>query len=274
MPLEALQAAPVAALISLDRVKARLNVTGSALDETLGELIDEASGAIAALFDDPLVRQSYRQALGSHCRTRIQISRLPVDPDSVAVTFDGVSVTDYSIEDAAHGWLYRAGGWGRWYGVAPGEDPERRILVTYKAGYIPQASVPTAGAVTTWTASVAFPRGAWVRPSSADLTPLLMECTAAGTSGATEPEWPAAGVAVVDGGATWIARQAQELPKVIRQAAFSTTRSLYLGETQRSPGLSGWTAAGGVSESYFATHTAEFFPPSTKLALLQWRANR
>ena len=272
MALEVLQAAPVAALMPLGRVKARLNITGSTADETLGEIIAEASGGIAALFDDPLVRQSYREALGSHCRTRIQLSRWPVDPDSVAVTVDGVAVTDFSIEDPAHGWLYRAGGWGGY--ASPGEDPERRILVTYKGGYVPQGAASAAGVVTTWEASAAYALGAWVRPSSPALTPLLMECTAAGAAGATEPTWPAAGATVGDGAATWTARQAQELPLILRQCAFATARALYLGETERSPGLAGWTAPGGVSENYFATHTAEFFPPSTKLALMQWRANR
>lgn len=52
-----------------------------------------------------------------------------------------------------------------------------------------------------WSASTAYAIGDVVQPTSANGH--YYRCTAAGTSGSTEPTWPTNGSTVPDGGATW-----------------------------------------------------------------------
>ena len=83
----------------------------------------------------------------------------PVIASVSAVTLDGQAVTDYVVEDAAQGWLWRDGGWGGEtyelpaYGSVSGANipgtAQRVLSVTYLAGYVTPsqaAASPTGGA--------------------------------------------------------------------------------------------------------------------------------
>lgn len=265
-----LAAAPVTALIELATVKSRLGITGTSQDVDLTDFIAAISSAVAATLGDTPIRQTYAETVASD-RTRFQLSRWPIDPDQVTLTVGGAAATDFTVEDADHGWLYRAGGWsGTWTG--PGEDLERNVVVTYRGGYLLPASATARGVLTTWAASTAYAAGAWVRPSSPALTPLHMECTTAGTSGSAEPAWPSAGATVTDGTAVWTARRARELPAIVRDIAWIGVQARY-DALSRPAGLAS-REVDGLTESYFATHLAEYLPPAARAALQFWAVNR
>ena len=70
--------------------------------------------------------------------------------------------------------------------------------VAYEA--LDTTSIPN----TTWAANAAFQTGQQVLPSIAGAVGFYFTCSAAGTTGATEPDWPGAvGSTVVDGSVTW-----------------------------------------------------------------------
>lgn len=142
-------------LTTLERVKAELGVTDTTDDAVLEGMLDRASSAIA---------DETRRVFGVHTVTEtldgtgsrlLGLSRTPIIAVS-AVLEDGTAITDYSIEDAGAGALYRANGWGRSGGlrmwgteafssgyILPGYQ-DLRYSVTYQAGYIlPAEASPT-----------------------------------------------------------------------------------------------------------------------------------
>ena len=120
--------------------------------------------------------------------------------------------------------------------------------------------------VATWAVNAVKTAGVWVRPSSPTLSPLLFECTTAGTThAATEPTWPTTtGETVTDGTAVWTARDAAELPQIIQTCAWLTM--VYLRE-ERSAGLASWRD-GEKSESY--ADVAHLLPPEVRRSLTGW----
>jgi hypothetical protein len=86
---------------------------------------------------------------------------------------------------------------------------------------------------TTWAASTAYALGALVRPTAAG-NKNLFEATVAGTSGTTEPTWPAGiGSTVPDGGVTWTNR-----------GEVQNSHTITAGDDQ--PWLTLWKFWGGV----------------------------
>lgn len=63
----------------------------------------------------------------------------------------------------------------------------------------PSAATPVAP--TAWQASTAYAVGDFVAPTTGNGH--YYRCTAAGTSGSSEPTWPTDGTTVTDGGVTW-----------------------------------------------------------------------
>lgn len=255
--------ADVTDLVELATVKARLGVTGSAEDALLSGLIEDASSKIVSYlggFD--LARQTYTETARGYDRTRLPLSRWPVDSDSVSVTVGGDTETEFTVESPDVGVLWLEDGWE--------DDDEELIAVSYKAGYLIPQTTTAKGNLTTWASATAYVAGAWVRPSTPSLSPYYMECTTAGTSGGTEPTWPDAGSAVTDNSAVWTARKAWELPKAIRNAAWLGVQQERARLVRADPSLSRWTD-GSLSESYFESAVSAELPPSVTRALDRWR---
>lgn len=275
MGLTVLSAAPVTALVETATVRTRLSVASSE-DALLAELIAEQSAMIVALLGRDLARQRYTETLPQTGKQRLCLSRYPIDPDSVTVTIDGTAIaaTDYSVEDWRKGILFRESGWGSPSSYV-GQDAEAVVSVTYKAGYLIPEAATRIGVVADWTTAIAYAAGAWVRPVDlAKASPLRFECTTAGTAGATEPTWPStAGSTVADGAGAlvWTARQALELPTIVRGCAWLAVQDAYTRLT-REAGLSG-RSADGFSESYFATHTETELPPNVLRSIEQLRVS-
>jgi hypothetical protein len=208
-------------LIALATVRDRLLDGDTSEDTLLADLIAEASGAMADYVYGPgasLGRQLYQASLAGTGRHRLTLPRVPLDPESLTVTIDGtalVSGTDYEIEDAAAGILWRAERWPLHYRSA-GEEPRATIVCEWRAGFV----LPDM--VRTWATGLTLAAGDWLRPTSAPLSPLLAEVTVAGASGAgAEPTWPTdPGETVAVGTATATARRAEEVPKGIQALAY------------------------------------------------------
>jgi hypothetical protein len=140
------------ALCTLADVKEELGLTVATYDTRLERLIHAVSDAIASycgrsLHYDAAVAESVAGFGG----TRLLLSHTPiVSITSITIDTGLLAATDYEIEDANAGFIYRPSGWS-WTareandivgdGVAGTE--ERSIDVVYKGGYV------TAGQVTT-----------------------------------------------------------------------------------------------------------------------------
>jgi len=277
MRIDVLTPAPVTQFLDIGSLKARLGIEDATEDSLLAEYAEEACSALReeGFFARELARQEYREVfypeagysgpiyrstaggIQSHAGELV-LSCNPIDPDSVSVVVNGVTLTqgeDYEVRSALAGLLYRPWGWQAFSGLLNGG-----IEVTYKGGFLIPASAPAAGVVTTWAASTAYPVGAWVRPASG-VSVLRFECTTAGTSGSAGPTWPSvAGTAVADGTAVWTARRAWELPPTIRQLASIAVKELR-SSASREAGLIGSTSDGGGETYAAASATSTGFSP-------------
>jgi hypothetical protein len=215
-----------------------------ALDFYLGAAAD----GVAKSFGGDIARQRYRELVDGRGRSRIVLSRRPVDKDSIVVEILGEPVTDWTLEDAAR--LYRAGGWPSGACGGPGEDGGPIVSVTFTAGFV------TPALLSAWTASTTYAAGAWVRPSSPALCPYLMECTTGGASGSTEPTWGATSNVTRAEGAgalVWTVRDARELPAGIQRVALAAAnhwhqRGAFAGDV-RSINADGFSVSfGGDSQ--------------------------
>lgn len=237
-------------LITVDEVRTRLLDGDSSEDALLKTLITAASSAMAAHVGFDMARQSYKEVLPGTGRRRLTLARAPVDPDSVVVTIDDEvqATTEWSVEDQDVGILYRRDGWTRRYPEIGGGS-EEYIEIAYTAGWV----LPDM--VRTWADDLTLAAGEWIRPTSASLTPLLMEVTTSGAVSGSEPTWPTtSGETLTSGAAELTARYAEELPTWVVDLAYLEVYSLY-GRGERDPWLS-QMQADGVQESY-ATYLAQ-----------------
>jgi hypothetical protein len=250
MGLVVLTRAASSLLVPMATVKARLGITDTSEDAMLTELLEQVTGAFAAEVPRlALMRQRYRETIDGRGRTRLVLAKAPIDPDSVTLTIDGTAATDFSVEAADAGVLYREDGWDEGALGLPGEDSEQNISVTYHAGFIPPGSAAGRGVWTAWAAAMTPVVGAWVKPTNPTASPLLMECTVAGTADATtEPAWPTvAGTTVIDGTAEWTARSVHALPATVSGLAFLAVRDLRA--EQSTPAAISSMQADGVVEA-------------------------
>lgn len=216
--LEILERADTTDLVVLSTLKTRLGISGSGEDTTLGELIDEVTADFGRITRRrEFARQQYRETIIGDGKDLMTLSRAPIEQDSVTLTIDGESDTDFEIEDHEAGILYREDGW----------TASVDIVVTYRAGWL----VP--GVVGAWEASTGFGGAGetlWVRPSKPSLSPLVFEATTAGSSDVSEPTWPTTvGGTVTDGTVVWTGRAVEELPKSLSGLAIAGVQELREG---------------------------------------------
>lgn len=142
-------------LTTLQRVKLELGVSGTTDDAVLVGMIDRASSAIATETRRTFGIETVTETLDGTGSRLLGLTRTPII-EITEVTEDSSAITDYSVEDADAGALYRANGWGRSGGlrmwgteafssgyILPGYQ-DQRYSVTYEAGYrLPDEASPT-----------------------------------------------------------------------------------------------------------------------------------
>jgi hypothetical protein len=301
MGLTLLTAASSTALVELAAVKSRLGISGSAQDATLQDLVREASASIVKYMGRDLARQGYHEGLQGLGKPYLLLSRFPVDRDSLVISINGLPAPWITVHDAAFGKLFSPGGWGGWSGtwdgylggcggywnsssVAFGQD-DLGVNAYYMAGYVVPGMLTT-WPVPQWAASTEYSLGDWVKPLSGG-SPLLMECTTAGTSGLTEPAWPVPQVipgpggagatvksffTVADGSAVWTSRDAQELDPDIRKAAILTVKAAVDSAVRPFGQVS--ISGGDLRESYVPGSVDIDLPNGVKRLLDNWDAGR
>ncbi len=228
-----LTASPTDRLLSVAAARAYLGLgSDTSKDATIAALQSAISSAFAEYLGFPLQRQRYEETVPGTGRQLLILSCRPVDRDSFTVVVDEVTQVladgDFAVYDAAQGLLFRKYTWPL-LNVAPGNDGQAHIVLTYKAGWVLPEFVGT------WTTVAAVTLGRWIRPSSPALSPLLFEVTTAGTAGVAEPTWPTtSGETVTDGTAVLTARDAIELPAILTLAAQITLKA-WFGEDGSTP---------------------------------------
>lgn len=138
-------------LCKLSDVKEELGIASSdtSHDSILNRLIAEASEIIQGAISRDLGLATYRETVPGFGSNYLMLSRRPIVSVS-SVSYNGAAITDYTIEDAKAGMLYRRFGW-MWTaaaiyhldsGIAPSsEDPS--FQVDYVAGYsLPNDGTP------------------------------------------------------------------------------------------------------------------------------------
>jgi hypothetical protein len=223
MALNVVTPALLTDVIDLASVKAMLGVEGTADDAVLTLNIGAMTSGVREFFGRELAWQTYEEVFPWDAppglpRERIKLSCNPIDPDSVSLALDGISLTSsWRVDDAGAGMLKRRAcfsGLGLSSYSSPGEA---LITVTYSGGF--------AYGTSDWTEASAVKAGAWVRSSLPSV--LRFVCTTAGITGSLEPAWPVAGLTVADGSAVWTGRRVEELPKIIPQLTYFAIRDAF-----------------------------------------------
>lgn len=254
--VETLQAARNRNMVELATVKTHLDISGSAEDATLARHIRAASDLLAsdALLGYVPWREKIRETLPGNGRLTMRPSRHPVET-LVSITRDSADVDNVEIIGDHRDQLYREYGFegdrltdGS---IIADPSPERRLgyVVTMYTGWL----MP--GEATTWATATAYTVGQVVKLAAYVHGDLFLECTTAGTSGASAPAMPAEGVTVADGTATWTARACEVLPSLLEQDALSLVSFLYNGEHERPASLSA-ESGDGTSLAHNVTNAA------------------
>ena len=102
-------------------------------------LIDQASAAVARECDTIFAQQAYRELHEGIYRTRHLFLRYAPIVSVSSVSHGSTVVTDYRVESAEGGMLYRRDGWGLW------PSAEEDWTIDYIAGYVlPEQLTPPA----------------------------------------------------------------------------------------------------------------------------------
>jgi hypothetical protein len=142
--LEILTPAVTLDLILADSLMTEPWIAPGTTPERITLLVAQASETVTDLWGEPLARQRYQAAVAGYGDTLIELPRRPLIAidGSPTVTVDDEPLTDFEIDDAAEGLIFRPAGWSRSARLSgrfslrevPGSD-ERRIGLTWWAGY-------------------------------------------------------------------------------------------------------------------------------------------
>jgi hypothetical protein len=143
-------------LTTLATIKSELGIADTTDDDVLLGMIDRASSAIARECGRVFGVETVYETLKGTNSQILGLTRAPI-VSVTSVLEDSEPFTDYSVEDAEAGALYRVAGWrrglgifgnggfggGGWDSIAyasgyilPGGQAEQRFIVTYRAGYV------------------------------------------------------------------------------------------------------------------------------------------
>ena len=246
MGLDVTTAARSRRLTSVRRVQDTLGLAATVDADLFGGLIDAASAAIESYTHRSFARETYSETLPGFGDIRLMLARTPIVAVS-SVLCDSAVVTDYSIDDAKAGFLYRRCGWWwtaqRYAGLTGGgsyldqgwpmvRQEEPRYTVAYTAGYLLPYTATTISAA---AADNSINDSAGLLPSGAvagDTVTVSGFATAAnnGTfvlgTAPTTSKWILIGNTLVNEAAT-PAVTVSGLPGDLEKAAIEATKSFY-----------------------------------------------
>jgi len=141
---------PTRFLTTRIRVKADLGITTTDKDAILDQYVRDVSAAVESYCHRPFGREVLTETVAGYGENRLMLTRTPIIAVS-AVVRDSEAITDYSVDNAGAGTLYREAGWGWtvpvWDGITAGggffdlgsplprqEQPD--YSVSYTAGYV------------------------------------------------------------------------------------------------------------------------------------------
>ena len=240
-----------------ENVKAELAITTASDDALFDRLIDQASRAIERYCRRPFPREVYTETLGGFGEVELMLARTPIVAVS-SVLYDLDVITDYVVNDADAGILYRQVGWfwtaqvlsglvgkQRWPGIG---DPlprqeEPRFTVGYTAGYLLPSQDLVGGTVSVAAADSSFNDSASGFPKLLQAGDLLVASgfqQAANNGTFAVVGAPSAGKvranAVLADEAAGAGKllQVSSLPPDIEKAAIETVKAWYI-DRQKSP---------------------------------------
>ena len=281
-------------LTTLRRVKIELglDLTTTTNDELLLSLITEASQAIEDYCHRDFSRATVKEITAGNGRVRLMLSRTPVaEIESVVRDDSTIASTNYSIEDAESGALYRETGW-YWtvsedarflvpYSQASADHPEYEV--TYTGGYLlPNDDyIATSLSILTSTASINDSTGALPLVAAGDRITLKGWSSASNNNKTVTVVSRTASKIVVSSttlaaeASTDVARQLvvrQEpygLPHDLERACVQTIKAWWYQRTH-DPAVAG-KQVGDLSLQYSVTAMAETLPPQVKRLLAPYR---
>lgn len=109
--LAVLEYATGTSLTTLSKVKLHLGITDSSSDDLLLDYIAQASDGIANYCNRKFAKQKYRETIAGDGFTDLMVSEYPVKNVSL-ISQNGSPITDYTLESAKAGMIYREQGWG------------------------------------------------------------------------------------------------------------------------------------------------------------------
>ena len=281
---------PTSTLLTTKRrvkVELGLSLTDTSKDELLDDLIAEASASIEGYCGRAFGRAAVTETLPGTGRTRLMITRTPVvTVTSVAYNDSTISSSEYVIEDADAGFLYRDDGW--YWTVAqdagalvPRYVPSLGIndyTVQYTGGYLLPGDDVHAATLTMATST------ACLKDSGSNL-PLLVAgdriTTAGWTLAANNRTMTVvsrtAAKVVVDSSAlsgeasTDLNRTVtvRTLPRDLERACLDTVKTWYQGRTHDQNVVS--KRVGDLELTYSATATQRTLPSSVQATLGPYR---
>lgn len=141
MSLSITTAAESTDLTTSEHVKLELGISTMDINEWLKLAIPAASSALENYTNKFWAYQQYDEVLSGSGSTRLMLARTPLVGTPVIV-IDSNTVTDFTVDDASAGILYRRQGWVRetagWGGITRDPrvwDDHPNVYVTYYAGY-------------------------------------------------------------------------------------------------------------------------------------------
>lgn len=156
MGVQVVTAATDKAFTTLTRVKVNLGLgTSTGDDSFLTDLIAEVGQIIVDETGREFAEEKVKETLKGSDRTTLLLTRTPIVSISSIVENYVTTITDYAIDDAEAGILYRRSGWtasvGTGWGIARNyEHAYQRPMyeITYRAGYVMANSCATSTSVT------------------------------------------------------------------------------------------------------------------------------
>lgn len=129
-------------LTTIPDVKAALGVSSSRFDKTIERLIEAATNAIEEFVMHVYARQTYSETLAGSAHPVLLVTHVPI-VGTPTVVCDSSPITDFIVQDAEAGSLYRELGWAVRAWVGWDTEPRERqgtsqlnYTITYEAGYI------------------------------------------------------------------------------------------------------------------------------------------
>jgi len=206
-------------MISREVVRRELRLKGlSILTTDLDRYIRQASELLAShpYLGYPPWREKIQEDFSGAGGLVWRPTRHPLETIA-SLTRDGSEVSGAKIIGQFRDQIYLENGWedDRAFSAGFTDQAFGERAMFYQAVYYSGWIMP--GQATTWTASTAYAAGDIVMRTDWEYSDLYLECSAAGTSGLTQPTLPAQDAVVADSSVVWTGRACELLPESLQQ---------------------------------------------------------